>query len=275
MSMFAIRQKLLLSGSVLVAVLLVAGGYYGSRWLFSPDVDVVTEYALPDGPLPTKVNRPMRASGAQHTASETDLVSPSGNESSSDSELLTDADSTSIDGDLEAQLAALSDDEFAELAEALEQDEGESSKYPPVPDGYPSDLKPVWLEDYFHDRDFSAHVILDRALIKLWNRGDHDFVNGVLDEDTGRVYPIYPDMIYVKWDSYVRENPDGESIEVPYISARLADSRTMDPLLNSDEKLFTEEEILSGAYKTKFPGIRLVEYDSAGYDLASVLGDNY
>ena len=48
----------------------------------------------------------------------------------------------------------------------------------------------------------------------------------------------------------------------------------MDPLLNSDGDPFTEEEIMSGAFKTKFSGIRLVEYDSAGYDPASVLDDH-
>ena len=198
MSMFTIRQKLVLCGSVLVAVLLIAGGYYGSRWLFSPDVEVVTEYALPDGPIPTQVNRPARASVAHHTASKTDLVSESGNESSGDSELITDADSTSIDEDLEAQLAALSDEELTALVDALEQDEGQSSKYPAVPEGFPE--TPVWLKDYFNERDFSNHVTLYRVLIELWNRGDHNLTGGTLDADTGRVYPSYPDVIYVTWE---------------------------------------------------------------------------
>ena len=38
-SMFTIRQKLLLCGSVLFSVLLVAGGYFGSRWLHGADVE--------------------------------------------------------------------------------------------------------------------------------------------------------------------------------------------------------------------------------------------
>ena len=81
------------------------------------------------------------------------------------------------------------------------------------PDGFP--MAPVWLKDYFHKHDFSAHVTISRVLIELWNRGDHDFVNGISDQDTGRVYPIYPDVIYLKWASYIREDSDGESIEVP------------------------------------------------------------
>ena len=192
---------------------------------------------------------------------------------SDDTHSETESDSIQIDEDLEAQLAALSDEDFTALAEALEQDEGESGKYPAVPDGYPADLKPVWLKYYFRERDFSYHVTLDRVLIELWNQGDHDFVNGTIDQDTGRVYPIYPDVIYVKWASYIREDPDGDSIQVPYISYYKGVSSTVDPLLNSDQDLFTEEEILSGAYKTKFPGIRLVDHDNAGYDPATVLND--
>ena len=48
---------------------------------------------------------------------------------------------------------------------------------------------------------------------------------------------------------------------------------TKDPRLNSDGNLFTEEEIMSGAFKTKFSGLKLVDYDSAGYDPATVLND--
>ena len=263
--MFSTRQKLFLGGAVLLSVLLVVGSYFASRWLFGPDVEPTPERLLTAQPaVVTSVSPDTLSVSATDWVSELEA-------SFSDTHSATESDSIQIDQELEAQLAALSDEELTALAQALEQEEAQSSKYPEVPDGFP--ITPVWLEDYFHERDFSAHVILYRALIELWNRGNHDFVNGTLDEDTGRVYPIYPDVIYVKWDSYTREGPDGESIEVPYISARLGASSTVDPLLNSDEDLFTEEEILSGAYKTKFPGIKLVEYDNAGYDLTTLLGD--
>lgn len=84
---------------------------------------------------------------------------------------------------------------------------------------------------------------------------------------------MYPEMIYVKWDSYVREGPDGQSIEVPYIKRRLGATDTVNQLVDSDDQLFTEQEILSGAYKTKFPGIYFVDYDDAGYDPATILSD--
>ena len=254
-------------------MLLVAGGYYGSRWLYSPNVESVTEYVLPDEPLPEQRNRPVLASGSQGTSSvqESDLVSESEDESSGDSDFKTDSGSTSIDEDLEAELLALSDEELTDLVEALEQEEGKSSKYPEVPEGFP--VTPVWLKDYFHERDFSNHVRLYRVLIELWNRGDRDFISGFSPSKTGKVYPIYPDVVYLKWASYVREGPDGQSIEVPYIKRRLGATDTVNQLVDSDDQLFTEQEILSGAYKTKFPGIYLDDYDDAGYDPATILND--
>ena len=75
--MFTSKQKLLMGGAVLFAVLPVADGYYGSRWLHGPDVQSVTEYVFPDEPLPEQMNRPVRASVAQYTPSviEADLES--------------------------------------------------------------------------------------------------------------------------------------------------------------------------------------------------------
>ncbi len=63
------------------------------------------------------------------------------------------------------------------------------------------------------------------------------------------------------------------SIEVPYISHRLGISSTVEPLLNDDGNLFTEEEIMSGAYVTMCPDVEFVDYNDAGYDPATVLND--
>ena len=215
------------------------------------------------------MNRPARASVAQYSPS----VSESGSVSDIDSTLETKQNFSDEEEELEALLNSLSDEELTALAESLEQDEGESSDYPEVPDGFPSNLKPVWLKDYFHERDFSEHVTLYRVLIELWNRGDHNIINGAFDS-SGRVYPIYPDVVYLEWNSYVREGLNGESIEVPYVSRRMGAASTVDSLLNSDGKIFTEEEIISGAYRTKYPGIKFVDFDDAGYDPATIL-NNY
>ena len=265
--MFTTRQKLFLGSAVLLSVLVVVGSYFGSRWLFGPDVEPTPERLLTAEPAVVTSISPDTLS-----VSGTDWVSEL-EASLSDTDPATESDSIQIDEDLEAQLAALTDEELTALAQALEQDEAESSKYPAVPDGYP--LKPVWLEDYFDEDLHANHVTIARVLIELWNQGDHGFVGGTYDHDNGRVYPLYHDVVYVEWASYVREGPDGEPIEVKYLSSNLGTYDTVGSFNDAGEDLFTTEEIMSGAYKTKYPGLKLVDYVSAGYDPATVLGDEY
>ena len=110
--MFTSKQKLLMGGAVLFAVLPVADGYYGSRWLFSPNVESVTEYVLPDRPPAVSMNRSVCNSVSQHTPSvpEADLVSE--DESFSDVGSTTDTDEILSSEDLKA----LSDEELTALA---------------------------------------------------------------------------------------------------------------------------------------------------------------
>ena len=259
--MFTIRQKLLLCGSVFFSVLLVAGSYFGSRCLHGPDVRPVPEFLLSNRPHGVSMNRPVRASVSQDAPSMSESQLEPGQNNNDDEEL-------------EALLNPLSDEELTALAEtlsSLEKDEGKN--FPEVPEGFPSNIRPVWLEDFFDEILHADHVIIDRVLIELWNQGDHDIVYGTIDENTGKVYPIYHDVVYVEWDSHVREDSNGESLEVPYISYRLGISSTVEPLLNEDGNLFTEEEIMSGAYVTMYPDVTFVDYSDAGYDPVTVLND--
>ena len=150
---------------------------------------------------------------------------------------------------------------------------GESSKYPAVPEGFPSNLKPVWLKDHFDENLHADHVIMYRVAIELWNQGERGFVNVVGDGHTGKVYLLYPGVVYVTWNSYVREGSDGESIEVPYISHWLGTPTTVDPLLNGNGGILSEEEIMSGAYVTMYPDVEFVDYEDAGYNPATILDD--
>ena len=161
---------------------------------------------------------------------------------------------------------------FVSQDSSIERDEGKFSNFPEVPDGFP--MTPVWLEDYFHERDFSEHVLMYRVLIELWNQGDHDFMNAVFESGSGRVYPIYPDVIYVWWDSYTIESPNGNSIEVPFIRRRLGATTTVNQVIDSYGRFFTEQEITSGTYNTKFPGISVLNAEHAGYDPDTVLIDH-
>ena len=112
--MFTTRQKLFLGGAVLLSVLLVVGSYFGSRWLFGPDVEPTAE--------------PSYATSVSH-----DTPSVSGTDWVSELEAsLSDTDSaTEIDEGLEAQLAALSDEDLTALAEALEQEDGVQNEVTP------------------------------------------------------------------------------------------------------------------------------------------------
>ena len=256
--MFSTRQKLFLGGAVLLSVLLVAGSYFGSRWLFGPDVEPTPERLLTAEPAVVTSLSPDTLS-----VSGTDWVSEL-EASLSDTDPATESDSIQIDEGLEAQLAALSDEEFTALAEALEQDEGESSKYPAVPEGYPENLTPVWLKDYFDEDLYADHVILGRVAIELWNQGERGFVNVVGDGlPVRKVYLLYPDVVYVSWNSSVREGPDGEPIEVPYISSWLGTPDTVEPLLNSEGRPSTEPP----------SGVEYVKFSHAGYDPATILDD--
>ena len=267
--MFTTRQNLLLGGSVLVAVLLVAGSYFGSRWLHGPDVEPVPEHLLSDKPRSVSINRPIHAAVFQDTlsVSEADLVSE--DESFSDVGLSANSDEID-DAELEAFLEELS------ALEQLEQDEGKSSDFPEVPDGFPSNLTPVWIKyPNYQKGDMHDHEMIYRVLIKLWNQGDRDFVNGVYKDAYGKVYPLYRDVVYVRWRTEFYTGPDGEKIEFPFISGGTATHARGDPEVNVvGAGLFKIEEMISGAYKTKYPGLKLVDYEDAGYNPETFLDDH-
>ena len=71
------KQKLSVGDAVLFAVLLVAGSYFGSRWIHSPDVESVPEHLLTAEPHSVSINRPVHAAVFQDilSVSETDLMS--------------------------------------------------------------------------------------------------------------------------------------------------------------------------------------------------------
>lgn len=166
---------------------------------------------------------------------------------------------------LSQELKALADEKLAVLKQYIRKE------YPAVPEGYPENLKPVWLEDYFDENLHAPHVIMQRVAIELWNQGERGFVNITMDYHSGKVYLLYPGVVYVTWSNYSREDPDGQSIQVPYISHWLGTPSTVDPLLNSNGQIFTEQEIMSGVYMTMYPGVEFVNYNDAGYDPATIL----
>ncbi len=157
----------------------------------------------------------------------------------------------------------------------------EEDDFPEVPEGYPADLKPVWLEDYFDEDRFADHVIMSRVLIELWNQGERGFVNVVGDAiPLRKVYPLYPDVVYVKWRDHEEPGPDGEPLK--YISLALGTRdavRFTSSVNRTDEfKHLTEAEMVEmmageGPYMAQYPGLKLVDYSKAGYKPKDVLVD--
>ncbi len=77
-----------------------------------------------------------------------------------------------------------------------------TSEYPEVPPGYP--FRPFWklpkeVQANTPPEQREPQIVLDKVLIKLWKQGDRNFVSGVYQLSTGKVYPLYPNTIYIRW----------------------------------------------------------------------------
>ena len=96
----------------------------------------------------------------------------------------------------------------ATIPELLVEAEEKTSKYPPVPEDYP--FTPIWLRSETERAQIPQDQLeeqerLSMIMVKLWNKGDHDFTGGVITN--GTFYPLYPDVAYVEWEQY--QEPDG------------------------------------------------------------------
>ncbi len=86
--------------------------------------------------------------------------------------------------------------------------EGEPGEYPEVPDDYPFPVAWLLSEEeklQIPKSIFENMVLLDRAQIKLWKSGDHNFVGAYLGPRI--FFPKYPGVAYVYWNEH--EKPDG------------------------------------------------------------------
>ena len=138
-----------------------------------------------------------------------------------------------------------------------------ASDFPEVPESFPENLTPVWIQfPNYKKGDMRGHELMYRVLIKLWNQGDHGFVNGVYSHDNDRVYPLYHDVVYAEWDEEILETPEGT-----------VKQKVLTHWLGTD-KFFTAEEVISGVYATKYPGVEFVDFATAGYDPEIFLNDD-
>ena len=73
--------------------------------------------------------------------------------------------------------------------------------YPKVPPDYPRQDAFDKIERYANasvGQTTIGHELIHRVLIKYWNQGKKTAA-GVLDDDNGRVYPLFKDTVYVEW----------------------------------------------------------------------------
>ena len=141
----------------------------------------------------------------------------------------------------------------------------EKRGFPPVPEGFASNLTPVWLKyPGYQKGDMPEHELMYRVLIKLWNQGERRFINGVFRNNDGKVYPLYPDVVYVKWGYTETYDEEGQPIPVRYIATSLG----------THARDFNTEDFKTGDWETKYPGTKFVSYDDSGYDPYSFLTEN-
>ena len=138
------------------------------------------------------------------------------------------------------------------------------NEFPEVPSDFPDNLTPVWvtLRNY-QKGDMHDHEMMYRVLIKLWNQGERGFVNGVFRDNNRRVYPLYPDTLYVRWKA--EEIGTGEwkrTVLTPGV------------MLGTHDHGFTTMEMLSGELEALYPNIKFVDIDTAGYDPETFLTDS-
>lgn len=254
---FATQSKLLIGGAMLFVLLLAIGSYFDTHWYYG-EVAPVPAHLLAVGPHRPKANQEAPIAAAQNTESLETLTVP-------------EPEGLSASGRVSTPLPNKTEAELATLLQDWDPFPFGQEDFPEIPEGFPADLSPVWVQypDY-QSGNMSYHEMIDRVLIKLWNQGDHDFVDGVYRD--GRVYPIYPDVVYVEWSNEVIDGPDGET---GFRSMKSTFGTHTSGYAETDavEQLFTMEEMISGAYRTKYPGLRFVNYEDGGYNPKTFLDD--
>ena len=209
----------------------------------SAPVEPKTVYLMPK-PNPARAEilaralQPKRHSYATKASDEAHAQDTSEESSGSSSSESSSHDAEFDDAELESYLLGL-EDETAE----------EKRDFPLVPAGFPSHLIPVWKRfPGYQKGDMPDHELIYRVLIKLWNEGERGFIAATITSE-GRVHPHYPNTIYVRWKEKIDEN----GVKKRYINRAGS----------SGDVRLTDEQMLNGEIP---PGIRVLDYDSGGYD---------
>ncbi|MDE0299622.1 MAG: hypothetical protein OXN17_13400 [Candidatus Poribacteria bacterium] len=152
--------------------------------------------------------------------------------------------SESFNSESSSHDAEFDDAEFESYLLGLEDETAEEKRdFPPVPEGFPSDLTPVWLTlPGYQKGDMPEHESVYRVLIKLWNQGERGFINGVYRDNDGKVYPLYRNVVYVKWGYGETHDERGNPTPYRYIATSLG--------THARDFNFTKEDFVTGDWET-------------------------
>lgn len=251
-----LSNRAILAG--LIFFILVVGGSLLYNWQVQHTTEA--EFARTDAIL-----QPLKNKGEMYTAEDTSDTSTVNFEHletplevSDDAQISDDTDAVPMDDTDDMALV----DVF--LPDETMEEENTEGNFPEVPSDFPENLTPVWLDfPHYQKGDMYDHEMIYRVLIKLWNQGERGFVNGVFRDSNSKVYPLYPDVLYVRWDEEEIGGPDGtRTVRVPK------------SILGTHDRAFTPEEMLSGKIEELYPNIKFIETETAGYDPETFLTDN-
>ena len=245
-TVFDVLRQPLVIGALVLSILIVVGVYFGSHWYYG-DIEPVPEHLLTLESIPPSVHQDTSVTNSHYTESLESLSVSEAEESFGH-----DVVSTTISDKTEDESL------FAELADPPSS---KTEDFPEVPDDFP--WTPIWLRSGYQKGDSYRHELIYRVLIKLWNQGDRDFVNGIYSHDYNKVYPLYPDVMYVEWEEEEVAGPDGP-LTIQVISGGLG----------TETRFFTPTDFITGAWETKYPGVELIDMGTAGIDPETFLSDN-
>ena len=243
---FLKRHWLYASVGLVVFLCVVLGAFL--VWHANQPVELKTVYALPD-PNPERAEILKRALQPPKRPYPTKVLNKAATTKGTAVENLDDSS-----GESSSQENGFEEENLESVLAELDEETHEvNSDFPPVPADFPSSSTPVWLGiPGYKKGDKPEHELISRVLIKLWNQGERGFTDGIFSHNTGKVYPLYPDVVYVDLDE------DGT------ITGSAWGSNTP----------FNANDFTTGVWEINNPEIKFVEFDNAGYDPYTFLTDD-
>ena len=185
-------------GSLIIAVCIVGSVYVLSQWYYAdfdpePILAGIPVSKLAESPA-LLVNMDLSRLSSWDTESDWEAAAAS---EPAQTELETGSyELTPEDG-------ALLLEHFAEtLSDSPRESPHGLGPYPDIPSDYPR--QNVWAElekSYYDGYVTIEHELIHRVLIKLWNQGKKTD-SGTLNDQNGRVYPLYKDTVYIERREY-------------------------------------------------------------------------